>query len=215
MINIRVDTKVSRGRSFFGGLRESGIDASAPINENFSKTSPAGAAIAAMLSHVNAQKRTALSYMRDRGENVMKDIIGAYVHTAIDHTPIDTGTAVVNWNVVLDDDEAPAYEDHKMSPLEPEEARERAHNIVDEQINDITIVHKKGAVNTERVSVVNNTPYITALDNGWSSAQAPEGMTIFALEAAQNALQESLRGARTRGTRRKGLLEAAKASLEE
>ena len=106
---------------------------------------------------------------------VVKRAAIAADQTAVLKTPVDTGRARANWLVSFG---APDVR-QVTSPGKAKAAREA----VDKGRNKI-LGYRLGRGG---IFITNSVPYITRLDNG-SSAQAPSGMSVAAVKAAQAQL---------------------------
>ena len=101
--------------------------------------------------------------------------------TLVFRTPFDTGRAKSNWLVSLD---SPVLEELPVNEVGNKEAAERI--ALDQGLN--TIGQFKSPRNSA-IFISNSVPYIEKLDNG-SSAQAPEGFSQLAIQAAQTEFQQ-------------------------
>lgn len=123
--------------------------------------------------------------MRQRSVNLpgevhegVKDTAKAYLVTAADLTPVDTGAAISNWQVGIN-----ASPSGVLPPHVPGKFRSTALENLSATIQagtSIIDLSKPGDV----LHIVNNIDYIGDLDDGTSS-QAPSGMTAIAEQVAQ------------------------------
>lgn len=118
--------------------------------------------------------------MRQRSQNlagevheVVKDVTKAYLVTAADVTPVDTGAAISNWQIGIN-----ASPSGVLPPHVPGKFRSTALENLNATIQagmSIIDSSKPGDV----LHIVNNIEYIGDLNDG-SSSQAPGGMTAIA-----------------------------------
>lgn len=97
--------------------------------------------------------------------------------TAVLRTPVDTGRARANWLVSVGVAEYSVREVNNLS-------KGAAANVALEQGRDAASGYKLGQGG---IFITNSVPYIGVLDAG-SSAQAPNGMTAAAIQAAAKQL---------------------------
>lgn len=106
--------------------------------------------------------------------------------TAVLKTPVDTGRARANWLVSVG---APAT-GTPVGVLGPRGGKGKSG--VEAQATNDTLEKGRKAIQTYKLGqggifITNNVVYIGVLDSG-SSAQAPQGMTVAAIRAAQKQL---------------------------
>lgn len=116
-------------------------------------------------------------------EQTMKQVVEAGIDRVVRSTPVKTGNARGNWNLVLGDNTGL----ERLNPVDPR--------------GDATIAAMKGdlqpwKIHSEKaINFVNHVPYIIKLENG-SSLQAPNGMarqTVAAAQVAAKLLKVSLK----------------------
>jgi hypothetical protein len=123
----------------------------------------------------------------------------AIVDDLVESTPTDTGTALSNWQITLDqpaEDMRPAFVPspkgkmvkgvwvHKVDPLATMQAN--APGVI-EQLNDVISAKQPG----QSIFISNNVPYIQRLNEG-SSEQAPSGFVERAEILAEQAIRNTL-----------------------
>ena len=109
----------------------------------------------------------------EQGHEVVKNVAKAYLVTAADITPVDTGAAISNWQIGINASPSGVLPPHvpgkfRSTALENLNATIRAGTSIVDSSKPRDVLH-----------IVNNIHYIADLNSGTSS-QAPSGMTAIA-----------------------------------
>ena len=115
---------------------------------------------------------------------VTKHVARAVLQEAVERTPVDTGRARSNWAVTVG-----------VSPLnvwhEPPFPGKRGSTVrANSQyaFSNATTALQGRMLTFAPIYISNFTPYIEQLDSGTGSRQAPDGMSLFAMQAGRRVL---------------------------
>lgn len=117
--------------------------------------------------------RTRKKNLPEEVHTVVKDTTKAYLITAADVTPVDTGLAISNWRVGVNEAPSGVINAHV-----PGKFRSTALENLNATIQAAMSIIDSGRPG-DVYRIVNNVEYIGDLNNG-SSTQAPAGMTASA-----------------------------------
>ena len=111
---------------------------------------------------------------------VVKEIVKDVGRTLVYSTPVDTGRARANWQGAVGSlPTGILYYPHPLAPVSPVDGAAEALTSIDNAASAYR--------GTGYVAIVNNVPYIEALNNGYSH-QAPAGFVELAVVVGINAL---------------------------